>query len=255
MRTKYILVGLLFLFVALCTTAAMAENSSLRVIGAGTVEIPADTVIISVSARSMDDNATIAAEKNSEMLNKTKGALIAAGVEESEIMPGRSKGYMEYHTVVCNTVNNTTTCKDVVTSQVTERMIVRLNTNDENEIEKVVEAAKSAGARVIILGYALNDSDKAVNEARKKALEDAKSRAEDYAAAYGFELGKSIEIEEVGYPNIEIGPSYNWDMPMRMHHGFWRNPFSMMDGFFGENYIPAGMAEVTAYTSVTYEVS
>lgn len=255
MRTKYILVGLLFLFVTLCTTAAVAENSSLRVIGAGTVEIPADTVIISVSVRSMDDNATIAAERNSEMLNKTKDALIAAGVEESEVMPGRSKGHMEYHTVVCNTVNNTTICEDVVTSQVTERMIVRLNTNDENETEKVIEAAKSSGARAIILGYALNDSDRAVNEARKKALEDAKSSAEDYAAAYGFELGKSIEIEEIGYPNIEIGPSYNWDMPMRIYHGFWRNPFSMMDGFFGENYIPSGMAEVTAYTSVTYEVS
>jgi uncharacterized protein len=255
MRTKYILIGLLFLLVALCMSSAVAENSSLRVIGAGTVQIPADTVIISVSAQSVDDNATIAAEKNSNILNGTKDALIAAGVDESEIMPGRSKGYMEYHTVVCNTVNNSTTCKNVVTSQVTERMIVRLNTNDQNETEKVIETAKSSGARAFVMGYALSDPDKAMNEARKKALEDAKSRAEDYATVYGFNLGKSIAIEEIGYPDIEIGPSYNWEMPLRMNHGFWRNPFSIMDEFFGENYIPAGMAEVTAYTSVTYEVS
>jgi uncharacterized protein YggE len=253
LRTRLILIGLLFL--ALCATAAVAENSSLRVIGAGTVETPADTVVISVSAQSMDDNATIAIEENSEMLNKTKDALIAAGVEEDEIMPWRSKGYAKYHTVVYNTVNNTTTCKRVVTNQVTERMIIRLNTSDEKEAQKVIETARSSDARAIILGYALSDPDKAVDEARKKALENARSRAEDYAAAFGFNLGKSIEIEEIAYPDIEVGPSYDWDVPMRMHHRFWGNRFSMMDRFIGGNYIPAGMAKVTAYTSATYEVS
>jgi uncharacterized protein YggE len=253
MRTKLILLGLLFL--ALCTTAVVAENSSLRVIGAGTVETPADTVIISVSAQSMDDNATIASEKNSEMLNKTKDALIAAGVEEDEIMPGRPKCCTKYCSVVCDTVNNTTTYKRVVTNQATERMLIKLNTNDKSETEKVIEAAKSSGAGAVILGYALSDPDKAVEEARKKAMDDARSRAEDYASAFGFKLGKSIEIEEIGYPNIEMGPSYYWDRPMRMHHRFWRDPFSMADRFFGGNYIPAGTAEVTAYTGVTYEIS
>jgi uncharacterized protein YggE len=253
MRTKLILIGLLFL--ALCTTAAVAENSSLRVIGIGTVETPADTVIISVSAQSMDDNATIASEKNSEMLNKTRDALIAAGVEEDEIMPGRSKCYAKYRSVVCDTVNNTTTCKRMVTNQVTERMLIKLNTNDENKTKKVIEAAKSSGARAIILGYALSDPGKAVDEARKKAVDDARSRAEDYASAFRFKLGKPIEIEEIRYPNIEIGPSNYWNRPMRMHHRFWKHPFSMTDRFFGGNYIPAGTAEVTAYTGVTYEVS
>ncbi len=258
MRTELILIGLLFL--ALCTTTAVAENSTLRVIGVGTVEAPTDTVIISVSAQSMDDNSAVAAEKNSELLNKTLDALISAGVEEDEIVPGRSKGYAKYHTVVCNTVNNTTTCEDVVTGQVTERMVVKLQTSDENETEKVIEAAESSGARAIILGYALSDPDKAVAEARRQALEDARSQAEDYAAAFGLRLGKSIEIGEIGYPDIEIGPSYDWDTPMRMHHRFWMDPFSMMDGFvggdyFGGNYVPAGMAEVTAYVGVTYEVS
>ncbi len=263
MRTKLILIGLFFL--ALCTTAAVAENSTLRVIGVGTVETPADTVIISVSAQSIDDNSTIAAGKNSDLLNKTKDALIAAGVKEDEIMPGRSKGYAKYHTVVCNTVNNTTTCKDVVTSQVTEKMIIKLQTSDENETENVIESAESSGARAIVLGYALSDRDKAVDEARRRAMEDARSQAEDYAAAFGLKIGKSVEIEEIGYPDIEIGPSYDWNMPMRMHHRFWNgpfmrdpfsmNPFKMMDGFFGGDYIPEDMAEVTAYVGVTYEVS
>lgn len=258
MRTELILIGLLFL--ALSTAAAAEGNGTLRVIGAGTVEVPADTVIILVSAQSMDHNSTIAAENNSVLLNRTKDALIASGVQENEIMPGRPKGYAEYHTVVCNTVNNTTKCEDVVASQVTERMILRLKTSDENETERVIENARSSGARATILGYALSDPDRAVADARKSALEDARSQAEDYAAAFGLKLGKSVGIDEIGYPDIEVGPSYDWDMPMRMHSRlgmdpFSMSPFSMMGGFFGGDYIPAGMAEVTAYVSVTYEVS
>lgn len=258
MRTELILIGLLFL--ALSTIAAAEGNSTLRVIGTGTVEVPADTTIISVSAQSMDSNSTIAAENNSELLNKTKDALIAMGVKEDEFAPGRSKGYAEYHTVVCNTVNNTTKCEDVVTSRVTERMIIRLKTSDENKTERVIETAMSSGARALVLGYALSDTDRAVADARKNALEDARSQAEDYATAFGLKLGKSIEIDAIEYPDIEIGPSYNWDMPMGMHSRFGMDPFSMspfsmMGGFFRGDYIPAGMAKVTAYVGVTYEVS
>lgn len=257
MRTK-IIMGLLLLL-ALCTTAitsVVAENSSLRVIGEGSVLTPADTVIITVSAQSSEDNATIAAEKNSLLLNRTVDALMAAGVKEEEIMPARSKGYMKYHNVVCNTVNNTTSCEDVIESLVTERMTIKLRADDENETKRVIDAAKSAGSRAIIAGYALSDPDKAIDEARRQALEDARSRAEGYAASFGFELGRSMEIEEIAYPDIEIGPSYayDWDMPMRMHGWFWRGGFPHMGRFFREDYVPGGMAEVTAYVGVTYEV-
>jgi hypothetical protein len=173
-------------------------------------------------------------------------------------MPERPKRYAKCYSLEYNTVNNTTTCKRVITNQVTEKVIIRLNTSDGNETQKVIEAAQSPGARAIILGYALNNPDKAIADARKKSLEDARLRAEDYAAAYGFKLGKSIEIEEIRYPGIEIGPSYGWDRPMRMHHHRFRgNRFPMMDRFYGfeGSYIPAGMADVTAYTRVTYEVS
>ncbi len=254
MRTKLILGGLLIL--VLCATAAVAENSSLRVIGEGSVLTPADTVIIAVSAQSSDDNATIAAEKNSQLLNETVDALINAGVKDDEIMPGRSKGYMRYHNLICNTENNTTTCEDVVKSLVTERMIVKLKADDENETQRVIEAAKSAGAGADVMGYSLSDPDKAIDEARKKALEDARSQAKNYAESFGFKLGKSFEIEEIAYPDIEIGPSYanDWDMPMRMHGMFWRGGFPHMGRFFGEEYIPEGMAKVTAYVGVNYEV-
>lgn len=253
MSSKLIcLIGLLAF--SMCMTAVSAQDSSIRVVGAGAVQVPADTVIIAVSAQNESENATLAAISNSELLKRTEESLVAAGVEKEEIMPDRSKGYMTSRRVICDTVNNSTTCRDVVAHVVAERMIIKLKTSDQNQTQKVIDAAKSAGAKAAIWGYALSDSSKAVDEARKKALDDAKARAEDYASSFGLSLGKAMEIEEPAYPDIEIGPTYAWDMPGRMNHRFWMEPFHRMNRFFRGNYIPEGMAEVTAYVSVTYNV-
>ncbi|MDM7940873.1 MAG: SIMPL domain-containing protein, partial [Methanothrix sp.] len=102
-----------------------------------------------------------------------------------------------------------------------------------------------------VLGYALNDPSTAVDQARKRALDDAKAKAENYASSLGFSLGKAMEIEEPSYPDIEIGPTYGWGMPWRMNDRFWG--FSRINRLFRDDYIPEGMAKVTAYVSVTYK--
>lgn len=246
------LVGLVVL--ALCVATVSAQDSSLRVIGIGTVQVPADTVLIAVSAENYSDNITVAEATASELLNSTVKSLTAAGVTKEEIMPDRSKGQMTYNNLICNTVNNNTTCKNVVTRAASEQMIIKLKTSDDNETRRVIDAAESAGARAIVLGYALSDSSNAVDQARKKALDDAKAKAEDYARSLGLTLGNSIEIEEPTYPDIEIGPTYGWNMPWRMNHMFSRGFFPGIAHTFGDEYLPEGMAEVTAYVSVTYKV-
>jgi hypothetical protein len=200
-------------------------------------------------------------------MEETEKSLIAAGVKKEEMIPDRSKGYMTYHKMICDTVNNTTSCRNIVTYAATEQIIIKLKSSDENRTQKAIDAARSAGADAAIVGYALSDSDKAVDEARKKALENAKAKAEGYASAYGLSLGKAMEIEEPAYPDIEIGPSFGWgwDMPGRMgRHMFWMDRFPRMHRFWAsdywsgeylaDEYIPEGIAEVTAYVSVTYKV-
>jgi uncharacterized protein len=242
------------LAIALSMATASAQDSSLRVVGTGSVQVPADTVIIAVSAQNDSENATLAATRTSELLNKTEESLISAGVKREEIVPDRSKGYMTLYKAICNTVNNTTSCKDVVTEVAAEQMIIKLKTSDQNQTQKVIDAAKSTGAEAAIRGYALSDSSKAVGEARKKALDNAKAKAEDYASSFGFSLGKAMEIAEPTYPDIEIGPTDIWDMHREMNNMFGMEPFQRMDRFLEGDHIPEGMAEVTAYVSVTYKV-
>ena len=245
------LIGLVAL--ALCMVTVLAQDNSIRVVGVGAVQAPTDTVIIAVGTQNDGENATLAEARSSELLNRTMDSLIAVGVRDEEIMPDRPKSYMTYHKVICSTMNNTTSCSDVAANIVEERMIIKLKTGDLSRTQKVIDAAKSSDANAAILGYALIDPSKAVDQARKKALDDAKTRAEDFATIFGFSLGKAIDVEEQTYPDIEVGPHYPLDMPWRMKHTFWMRPFYMKP-FFGGNYIPEGMAEVTAYARVTYRV-
>jgi uncharacterized protein YggE len=51
----------------LCLTTVCAQDSSLRVAGIGTVQIPADIVIISVTAQNDSNNSALAAVSNAEL--------------------------------------------------------------------------------------------------------------------------------------------------------------------------------------------
>ncbi len=237
--------------------AASAQESTLRVTGEGSVQVPADTTVIAFYVQNSSDNFTIAQEAASLMLNQTEEALLAAGVSKEEIGPHRSKGRITTHKVICNTVNNSTDCRDVTVNAATMRMVVRLNSSDANETKRIIEAAEAAGAKADIWGYDLRDPSNALEQARKKALENARAKAAYYASSYDLTLGESMQIEEPAYPDIEMGPSYGWERPWRMgrmHWMHWMDPFSDMDRFWREEYIPEGMAEVTAYVRATYQV-
>jgi uncharacterized protein YggE len=241
---------------ALCA-AASAQESTLRVTGVGSVQVPADTAIIAFYVQNSSDNFTIAQEAASLMLNQTEQALLAAGVSQEEIGQHWAKGHITTRKVICNTVNNSTDCRDVIVDAATMRMVVRLNSSDSNETKRVIDAAETAGAEASVWGYELSDPSNALEQARKKALENAKAKAAYYASSYDLTLRESIQIEEPAYPDIEMGPSYGWERPWRMgrmHWMHWMDPFSDMDRFWREEYIPEGMAEVTAYVRVTYQV-
>ena len=236
--------------------AASAQDSTLRVNGVGSVQVPADTTVIAFYVQNSSHNFTSAQEAASLMLNKTEQALLSAGVSQDEISPQRAKGRITTHKVICNTVNNSTDCHDAIVDAATMRMVVRLNNSDANETKRIIEAAEAAGAEADIWGYELSDPSNALEQARKKALENAKAKAAYYASSYDLTLG-AMQIEEPAYPDIEMGPSYGWERPWgmgRMHWMHWMDPFSDMDRFWRGEYIPEGMAEVTAYVRATYQV-
>ncbi len=218
----------------LSASAAEDDNPTLSVVGEGTVTVPADTVTISVTVESHNENSTLAEAENQERLDRTKEALMAVGVKPEEIMSGRSSGLMSFQSSsrVCRTVNNTTIC-DVGSSNVTtlsNSLTLRLKAADKAMINQVLDAAKSSGASPAVIGYSLSDASSAVADARRQAVEDARSSAQGMAGAAGMRLGDVVEINEYAYPGI-----------------------AMVQPF--EPSSRPGMVDVTTYVMVTYEIT
>lgn len=232
MKRLAILLGLALLAVYVVSAAGQG-NQGIRVFGEGTATVPADTVIISVGVQSNNTNASQAAAENALLLNKTIDALTAAGVQKDEIMPGQSSGISSSHfeSNVCKRVNNTTVCENTskALNLLTSSIIVQLKTTDQSKIDSVLGAAKSQGAMASIMGYSISDKSQVVADARKKAIDNARSNAEDMATAAGVKLGKAIDISDYGYPNV----SFN-------------EPF--------ESTSSRGTVSVTSYVAVTYEI-
>jgi uncharacterized protein YggE len=234
--------------------AVADDKDAIRVTGMGSSVIPADTVTINVKVQSSNNNTTQAATANDNLLNKTKNALLASGMNGNEILQGHHSRMMTYHKRVCNTVNSTITCKYETSHVVTSQMTVQMK-RDGDKINKTIEVAKSNGALATISGYSISDMKTITDEVRKKAMDNAQQNAQDYASAYGFKLGKVTRVSESPNPDIVIGlPEGNYS------HFRMPNPFAFSRSrgigrlFSGEPLQP-GTAYVKAFVRVTYEVS
>jgi uncharacterized protein YggE len=224
------LFGIIFI-VVLCAEAA-AESPTLTVEGIGTTTVPADTVSISISVTSSNDNMTAAQFEASSKMSNVIDALKAIGVKDDEIMQGQSTGVTSYQSTskVCKVVNNTTVCENSTfeASSLERSAVVRLKTTDQSRINEVLNAAKLAGAKAYMAGYGLGDASKAVDDARQKAVANAKENAQRMALAAGVRLGKMLSISAYGLPDVKMADSYSTSQ--------------------------TGMVDVTSYVIVTYEI-
>ncbi|HPE51516.1 MAG TPA: SIMPL domain-containing protein, partial [Methanothrix soehngenii] len=134
--------------------AAVGDVYPLTVEGVGTVTVPADIVTISVSVESSNENITQAQYEVGEEMNRVISALKKAGVKDEEILPGQGSGISSFQSSskVCKTVNNTTVCENVTESASTlqRSTVIRLQAKDESRIDKVLNAARSAGANAYV---------------------------------------------------------------------------------------------------------
>jgi uncharacterized protein YggE len=224
---------LVLIFGIMITAAlpAVGTNPTLTIVGEGTVTVPADTAIVSVSVESNINNMTAAQAAVQEKMGRVIDALKAAGVNDEEILPGQSSGVTSFQSTskVCKKVNNSTVCENntAQASSLERSLIVRLKSTDSSRINQVLEAARSAGAQADVAGYGLSDAGKATAEARQRAVANAKENAAGLAASEGVRLGKMLDISDYGYPLA-------------------------LNDYYGSSTQP-GMVDVTSYVIVTYE--
>jgi uncharacterized protein YggE len=225
MKKFSMFIGVMMLAIASCN--AIEGNPTITVNSVGSVSVPADTVGITVTAESSNQNITLATAEVEAELNGALDALMRAGVKQEEIFRQSSSVWVKGAGIssVCRTINNTTTCEEIssnATNLVSRSVLLQLKTTDEARINEVLSAARSSGANASVSGYGLSDSSAAAGQAFRQAVQNARAKAE----ASGAKLGKEIDIYEYAPPLIS------------------------------ESTSPTGQrgVEVTTYVIVTYEI-
>ncbi len=192
---------------------AEAAIPTLTAYGEGKVAVPADTTIITVSVESSNENATLAQAEAKGKMDEAIEALKAAGVADDEIVPGQSSGITSFQSDsrVCRKVNNSTICENnsMQASSLDRTTRLRLEGTDQSRIDKVLEAARSAGATARVSGYSLSNSSQAVKQARQNAVINARENAEEMANAAGLHLGDALDISDYGTPMAQTEDSEN----------------------------------------------
>jgi uncharacterized protein YggE len=161
----------------------------ITVTGEGEVAIVPDLAIIGAGVTTTGKTAREASESNAKMMTAVMAALKAAGIAEQDVQTAR----LSLHPVRDNKTNELRITGFQASNQVTVRLRDVAKTADA--IDRVV----AAGANDISgIQFVVSSPSKPLDDAREKAIADARRKAEVYAKAANVLLGAAVSITEEG---------------------------------------------------------
>jgi uncharacterized protein YggE len=163
------------------------------------VSVPPDLATVdggvSIDART----AREAAEAANSAMTKVLAALKAAGVEDKDVQTSRLSLLPQYASPNRPGPNTLTGYR------AGNRVTVKLR--DVSKVASVIDTLVGAGANEIGgINFSVASASRLLDEAREKAMADARRKAEIYARAAGVTLGAPLSIAEEGAPGPV--PSY-----------------------------------------------
>lgn len=180
--------------------ASSEAGAVVSVNGEGEVESRPDVAVVSAAVVRQAPSAEAALARSSEAMAQVLDALERAGVDEADVQtsgfqvsplrrPRPARG------------DEPPPGPDIVGYEVTNRVSVRAR--DLDRLGVLLDSVVRAGAnRLDGISFSLSDPTEAGDTARRRAVADARRRAELYASETGTRLGPVVRIEEEGGPRI-----------------------------------------------------
>jgi hypothetical protein len=170
--------------------AAEPKERIVGVSGTGEVQAQPDLATLGVGVVTNGDTAKAALAANGPAMEKVIGAVREAGVASRDL---QTSG------VAITPIYSRQTQPDdpprISGYAVSKSVTVRLR--DTSKLSTLLDALVSAGAnRMYGPSFSIAEPEKLRDEARRKAVADARRKAELYAAAAGVKLGRVVSIEE-----------------------------------------------------------
>src|SRR4051812_10461734 len=178
-------------------TPALADDfpSAISVSGEATISAAPDLAQIDAGVANDAKSAKEASEANNAAMGKVLLALKGAGIEEKDYQTSRLSLQPQFATP-----SKVTERAGIVSFRASNRITVRIR--DVTKVANVIDVLVGAGANDIGgINFTVTQASKHLDEAREKAIADARRKAEIYAKAVGVTLGEPISISEEGAPS------------------------------------------------------
>ncbi len=178
---------------ALLTAPALAQvipPAAISVTGEATVSVPPDLAEIDGGVTSEAKTAREASEANNAAMGKVLQALKGAGIEAKDIQTARLS-------LQPQSAPNRSGPSAIAGYRASNRVTIRVR--DVTKVANAIDTLVGAGANEIGgIHFVVSQASKLLDEARERAVADARRKAEIYAKAAGVTLGAPLSISEEG---------------------------------------------------------
>ncbi len=166
------------------------DSRQVTVVGAGQVQGAPDTLTANVSVEFTAPDVTTAMNQTSERQQAVINALVNAGIDRKDIRTTQVTLQPQF------APDNTSS---ITGYRATNSIDVKIRKLDSasNMLALIVSTGGDA-TRINSVNYSIDDSSALVKDARARAFQDAKDRAQQYAQLSRLKLGKVISISESG---------------------------------------------------------
>jgi uncharacterized protein YggE len=180
----------------LLAAPALAESDfppAISVTGEASISVPPDRAEIDAGVTTDAKTAREASDANNVAMGKVIAALKSSGIDEKDVQTSRISLQPQYSASGPDRRGPTT----VVGYRASNRVSIRLK--DVTKVAGVIDTLVGAGANDIgNINFMVSNASKLLDDAREKAVADARRKAEIYAKAAGVTLGAPLSISEGG---------------------------------------------------------
>ncbi len=178
------LIALIIALVMVLSTAAALAETKIAVNGTGEVRVSADTAIISLGVNARDKDVLKAQQKVNETIAAIRKALIEQDVKEENINTDFINIYPIY--------DYSSDQEQLAAYNASSTLAIKVT--DMESVGALIDVCFAAGANTLNgISFSASDTEEAKTEAMKKAVADAKKKAEILAGASGMKI-TGIEI-------------------------------------------------------------
>ena len=164
------------------------DTRQVTVVGSGEVQGRPDTLNAQVSIEATAPDVTAAMNQTSDRMQAVINALVNSGIDRNDIATTNVTLQPQY---------GGGDTPSIIAYQASNSIDVKIrNLNTASQTLGLIGTTGGDATRINSVSYAIDDDSQLVKDARTRAFDDAKDRAEQYAQLAGLTLGDVISISE-----------------------------------------------------------